>query len=74
MAYLIIIVDETVQERRTAHSTDGTKIGWEIRQDGERRNTYSAAVIDGIKINSRISVGDAIVRKSDSRLSKGRML
>ena len=40
-------------------------------QDGERRKKYSAAVIDGIKRKSRIFVGDSIVRKTDSRLSKG---
>ena len=42
-----------------------------MRQDGERRNTYSAAVIYGIKRNSMIYVGDSIVRKTDTRLSKG---
>ena len=41
-------------------------------QDGERRNTYSAAVIDGFKITSTIYVGDSIVRKTDTRLSKGK--
>ena len=41
-------------------------------QDGERRNTYSAAVIDGFKRNSTIYVGDSIVRKTDTKLSKGR--
>ena len=40
--------------------------------DGERRKKYSAAVIDGIKRKSRIFVGDCIVRKTDSRLTKGR--
>ncbi len=40
-------------------------------QDGERRKTYSAAVIDDIKRKSRIFVGDSIVRKTDSPLSKG---
>ena len=35
-----------------------------------RRKSYSAAVIDGIKRNSRIYVGDSIVRKTDIRLSK----
>ena len=39
-------------------------------QDGERRNKYSAAVIDGIKRNSTIYVGDSIVRKSHSTLNK----
>ena len=47
-------------------------------QDGERRtfllslfNKYSAAVIDGIKRKWRIFVGDSVVMKTDSRLSKG---
>ena len=78
-AYHMIIVDETHQEeendtdRRDGHErrTDGTKIGVELGQDGERRKKYSAAVIDGIKRKSRIFVGDSIVRKTDSRLNKG---
>ena len=37
----------------------------------KRRKSYSAAVIDGIKRKSRIFVGDSMVRKTDSRLSKG---
>ena len=41
-------------------------------QNGERKKTYSAAVIDGIKRNSAIYVGDSIVRKTDTRLSKGK--
>ena len=45
-----------------------------MRQDGGRQNTYSAAVIDGMKRNSRTYVIYSIVRKTDSRLSKGRML
>ena len=32
---------------------------------------FSAAVIDGFKRDSRIYVGDSIVRKTDTRLSKG---
>ena len=43
---------------------DGIKIGGEMGQDGERRNKYSAAAIDGIKRKSRIFVGDSIVRKT----------
>ena len=78
-AYLKIITDVTRQEEEidTARKegygkkTDGTNIGGEIRQDGERRNTYSAAVIEGFKRNSAIYVGDSIVRKTDSRLNKG---
>ena len=75
----MMIVDETVQEEGydktriegQENSTDGTKIGEEMRQDGGRRKTYSAAVIDGIKWNSTIYVGDSIVRKTDTILSKG---
>ena len=46
-------------------------MGSTVGQEGERRKSYSAAVIDGIKRNSRIYVGDSIVRKTDTRLSKG---
>ncbi len=74
----MIIMDETVKEdggdrtekEREDKSTDGTKTGREIGHDGERRKTYSAAVIDGIKRNSTIYVGDSIVRKTDSTLNK----
>ncbi len=38
-------------------------------QDGERRKT---AVTDGLKRNSTIYVGDSIVRKTGTRLSKGK--
>ena len=80
VSYLMMIVYETVHEegcdktRKEGQekSTDGTKIGDEMRQDGGRRNKYSAAVIDGIKRNSTIYVGDSIVRKTDTRLSKGK--
>ena len=76
-AYLMIIIDETLQEedsdttRKEGKGTDGTNIGGEMGQDGERRKTYSAAVIDGFTRNSTIYVGDSIVRKTDTRLSKG---
>ena len=78
VAYLMIIIDETRQEEESdttrkegpEKGTDGTKIGGEMGQDGERRKTYSAAVIDGIKRNSAIYVGDSIVRKTDSTLNK----
>ena len=33
--------------------------------------SYSAAVIYGTKRNSRIYVGESIVRKTDARLSRG---
>ena len=76
-AYLMIILDETLNEgesRKEAHEkrTYGTKIRGEVGLDGERRNTYSAAVIDGCKRTSTIYVGDSIVRKTDTRLSKGK--
>ena len=48
------------------NSTEENRIG----QEGERRKSYSAAVIDGIKRKSRIFVGDSIVRKTDTILSK----
>ena len=76
-AYLMIILDETHQEeesRKEGHDkrTDGTKIGGEMGQDGERRKSYSAAVIDGCERTSTIYVGDSIVRKTDRSLSKGK--
>ena len=74
---MLIIVDETVPEgecdtirkERQEKSTGRayhliTKMG----QDGKRRNTYSAAVIDGIKRKARIYARDSIVRKTDVRL------
>ena len=75
--YLMIILDETLHEeesRKEAHEkrTDVTKIGGEMGLDGERRKTNSAAVIDGCKRTSTIYVGDSIVRKTDTRLSKGK--
>ena len=78
-AYLKIIRDVTRQEEESdtarkegyGKKTYGTKIGAKIRQDGERRNTYSAAVIEGFKRNSTMYVGDSIVRKTDSRLNRG---
>ena len=72
-AYLMIIVDETLQEeesdtnRKYGHEkrTDGTTIGGEMGHDGERRKKYSAAVIEVIKGNSMIYVRDSIVGKTD---------
>ena len=79
VSHLMIIMDETIQEvecDRTrkevqGKSMDGAKIGGEKRQEGERRKTYSAAVIEGIKRNATTYVGDSIVRKTDARLNKG---
>ena len=70
----MVILDTTAEEQES----DATKKGQEnsteenrIGQEGERRKSYSAAVIDGIKRNTTIYVGDSIIRKTDSRLSKG---
>ena len=52
-------------------STEENRIGGWIGQEGERRKSYSAAVIDGTKRNSRIYVGDSIVRKTDTILNRG---
>ena len=79
-AYLMIIIDETLQEEDSdttrkegqGKGTDGTKIGGKMGQNGGRRKTYSAPVIDGFKRNSTVYVGDSIVRKTDTRLSKGK--
>ena len=46
------------------------KTGLDRRANEGSRASYSAAVIDGIKRKSRIFVGDSIVRKTDTRLSK----
>ena len=63
-AYLKIIRDVTRQEEESdtarkegyGKKTDGSKIGGDMGQDGERRKTYSAAVIEGFKRNSAIYV------------------
>ena len=74
----MVILDTTAEEEESGatkkgeeDSTEENRIGGWIGQEGERRKSYSAAVIDGIKRNSRIYVGDSIVRKTDTRLSKG---
>ena len=77
-AYLMTIVDETLQEeesdttRKERHDkrTDETNIGGEMGQDAEKRKTYSATVIDGFKRNARMYVRDSIDRNTCSRLSK----
>ena len=82
VSQLMIIMDETIQGEgcdRTrkevqGKSTGGTKIGGEKRQEGERRKKYSAAVIEGIMRNGTTYVGDSIVRRTNSRLNRERML
>ena len=76
--FLVVILDTTAEEEESdatkkgqENSTEDNQIGGRIGQEGERRKSYSAAVIDGIKRNTTIYVGDSIIRKTDSRLSKG---
>ena len=77
-AFLVITIDTTAEEEESDATKKGQEnsteenqtVGW-IGQEGERRKSYSAAVIDGIERNSRIYVGDSIVRKTDTRFSKG---
>ena len=77
-AFLVVILDTTTEEEESGatkkgqeDSTAENRIGGWIGQEGERRKSYSGAVIDGTKRNSRIYVGDSIVRKTDTRLSRG---
>ena len=77
-AILMVILDTTAEEEESSATKKGqedsaeeNQIGGWVGQEGERRKSYSAAVIDGIKRTSRIYVGDSIVRKTDTRLSKG---
>ena len=78
-AFLVVILDTTAEEEESGatkngqeDSTEENRIGGWIGQEGERRKSYSAAVIDGTKRNSRIYLGDSIVRKTDTILSRGR--
>ena len=75
----MVILDRTAEEEESGatmkgeeDSTEENRSGGWIGQEGERRKSYSAALIDIIKRNSRIYMGDSIVRKTDTRLSKGR--
>ena len=77
-AFLVVILDTTAEEEESGatkkgqeDSTEENRIGRWTLQEGEPRKSYSAAVIDGIKRNSRIYVGNSIVRKTDTRLSRG---
>ena len=53
------------------NSTEEPIIGGWIGQDGERRKSYSASVMDDIKRKSRIVVGYFIVRNTNSRQNNG---
>ena len=79
-AFLMAILDTTAEEEESSatkkgqdNSTEENQIGGWVGQEGERRKSYSAAVIYGIKRNSRIYVGDSIVRKTDTRLRERRI-
>ena len=74
----MVILDTTAEEHERdttkkgqGNNTEDNRIGGRIGQEGEQRKSYSAAVIDGIKINTTIYVGDSTIRKTYSRLSKG---
>ena len=67
---IIIIIAEEEESGATKKGQEDTTEENRIGQEGERRKSYSAAVIYGIKRNSRIYVGDSIVRKTDTRLGK----
>ena len=65
-AFLVVILDTTAEEEDSddtkkgqENSTEETRIGGRIGQEGERRKSYSAAVIDGIKRSTRIYAGDS---------------
>ena len=77
-AFLVVILDTTAGEEENdatkkgqVNSTEENRIGGRIGQEGERRKSYSAAAIDGKKRKDRIYVGDSIMKKTESRLSKG---
>ena len=72
--FLVVILDTTTEEQESDTTKKGQENSTEenlIGHEGERRKSYSAAVIDGIKRNTTIYVGDSIIRKTDTRLSKG---
>ena len=59
---MVVILDTAEEEEESDATKKGLENGTEenrIGQEGERRKSYSAAVIDGIKRKSRIFVGDS---------------
>ena len=63
-AFLVVILDTTAGEEENdgtkkgqVNSTEENRIGGRIGQEGERRKSYSAAVIDGKKRKDTIYVG-----------------
>ena len=61
-------------KKRDTRTVEATRVGGWIGQEGERRKSCSAGVTDGIKRKAGIFVGYSIVRKTDSRMSKGGVL
>ena len=62
----MVILDTAEEEEESdatkkgqENSTEENRIGGSVGQEVERRKSYSAAVIYGIKRNSRIYVGDS---------------
>ena len=56
-AFLVVILDTTANEEESGATKKGQEDSTEenrIAQEGERRKSYKAAVIDGIKRNFRI--------------------
>ena len=53
-----------------AKETGGKGSGQNV-MEGIERNSYSAAVIEGVRKRARVFVGDSIVRKTDRVLNKG---
>ena len=59
--FLVVILDTTQEEQESDTTKKGQENSTEenrIGQEGERRKSYSAAVIDGIKRNTTIYIGD----------------
>ena len=82
-AFLMVILDTTAEKEESSatkkgqeNSTEENQIGGWVGQEGERRKSYSAEVIDGIKRNSRIYVGyvdlwDSFVGKEEMYVRDG---
>ena len=57
-------------EETGGKETGGKGSGQNV-MEGIERNSYSAAVIEGVRKRARVFVGDSIVRKTDRVLNKG---
>ena len=73
--FLVVILDTTAEEQESDDTKKGQENSTEenrIGQEGERRKSYSAAVIDGTKRNTTNYVGDSIIRKQIQDCARGR--